>query len=247
MTYTVQEVPEWDIRDISEKEFEMYDLNLPDILNEKEQCIAGVVPEEIKTEDPYFSTPMMAAQPGFEEAYTPYFTHDAGQNLVSSSDPYYYSDTSSYSGSPMQPVHQGMSSGDLLGYPAGQNQMHQSQLIQPQLHQMHYNSIQVVPQENNEYGYFNYYSGKRRLRDEELNPADYEKRRLRRERNKEAALRCRNRRRERIEALEKETNEIEAQNEKAELDITQLQKQIEELKTILKGHNCKSTDDTNSS
>lgn len=264
MTFTVQEVPEWNSCDISEKEFEMFDLNLPDILNDKEQCLVGVVPEEIKVEDPYFPTSsLMAAQPGFDESYNAYLQQDAAaaaqqqQNLVTS-DAYYYSDNSSYSGSPMQPQMQqqhqppqGMTANDLLGYqqqPSAHRQMQQAQMMppHPQLHRLPpaYSSVQVVPQQQqvNEYGYYNYYTGKRRLRDDELNPADYEKRRMRRERNKEAALRCRNRRRERIDALEKETNEIEQQNEKVEIDIAQLQKQIEELKTILKGHNCKSTE-----
>lgn len=252
MTFTVQEVPEWNSCDISDKEFEMFDLNLPDILTEKEQCLVGVVPEEIKTEDPYFPTSaLMAAQPGFDESYNAYLQQDpaAQQNLVTSSEAYYYSDNSSYSGSPMQPqMHQqpqGMTANDLLGYqPNGPRQMQQAQMMPPpSLHQLPpYSSVQVVPQQmNNEYGYYNYFPGKRRLRDDELNPAEYEKRRLRRERNKEAALRCRNRRRDRIEALEKETNEIEAQNEKVEIDISELQKQIEELKNILKEHTCKKT------
>merc|ERR1719228_116213 len=95
-------------------------------------------------------------------------------------------------------------------------------------------------QPTSEYAYYyNEYGMKRRKRDEELTPEELEKRRLRRERNKEAALRCRTRRRERIEALEKETSEIEAQNEKVEIDISKLQSQIEELKSILKGHTCK--------
>lgn len=152
----------------------------------------------------------------------------------------------------MQTQHQGINPSDLIGYVTTQQQsqlLQQQQELQPQLQHLPYNSVQVVPQDD-EYGrYFNnYYMGKRRLRDDELNPVEYEKRRLRRERNKEAALRCRNRRRERIEALEKETSEIEAQNEKVEIDISKLRSQIEELKSILKGHSCKNvTNSANSS
>jgi len=260
MTFTVQEVPEWDICDISDEEFKMYDLTLPDILSGKDQCLTGVVPEEIKTEDPYqLSTSMMASSGdvhGLSKSYNSFYPQqDVAQSLGSSTDSYFYPNvgSSSYTVSPMQSTQQGIVPGDMMGYVPTQQQpqmLHQQhQELQSQLQQMPYNSIQVVPQGNEYGGYFNnYYMGKRRLRDDELNPLEYEKRRLRRERNKEAALRCRTRRRERIEALEKETSEIEAQNEKVEIDISKLQSQIEELKSILKGHTCKNaTSSANSS
>ena len=51
MTFTIQEVPDWDI-----EENQMYDLTLPDILDEEDQCMdnAGnclVRCDEIKLED----------------------------------------------------------------------------------------------------------------------------------------------------------------------------------------------------
>lgn len=76
MTFTVQEVPEWDICDISDEEFKMYDLTLPDILGGKEQCLTGVVPEEIKSEDPYqLSTSLMGSGDvhGLNESYNSFF------------------------------------------------------------------------------------------------------------------------------------------------------------------------------
>ena len=65
-----------------------------------------------------------------------------------------------------------------------------------------------------------------------------EKRRLRRERNKQAALRCRTRRRERIETLEKETAELEAQNKEVETEITCLQAHLKQLQQMLSDHKC---------
>jgi len=248
MTFTVQEVPEWDICDISDEEFKMYDLNLPEILDVKDQCLAEVVPGEIKTDDPYqLSTPMMTSTGDLhslnKSCSSFYLQLDVAQSLGSPTDSNIYPNvgSSSCTVSPLQPV---VPHGDLMGFVSTQQHpqmMHQQhQELHSQLQQMPYNSIQVVPQGNEYESYFNnYYFGKRRLRDDELNPLEYEKRRLRRERNKEAALRCRTRRRERIEALENETSEIEAENEKVEIDISKLQSQIEELKSILKGHTCK--------
>jgi len=102
----------------------------------------------------------------------------------------------------------------------------------------------VVPQGDYlYYGYSGYnFTGKRRLRDDELTPHEYEKRRLRRERNKEAALRCRNRRRERIETLEQETSELEAENKSVEREISELQRELKELKDVLAKHKCKPDD-----
>ena len=61
---------------------------------------------------------------------------------------------------------------------------------------------------------------------------------MRRERNKLAALRCRTRRRERIEALEKETAELEDQNNDVENEITSLRAQLKQLEQMLKDHHC---------
>merc|ERR1719245_2760756 len=101
--------------------------------------------------------------------------------------------------------------------------------------QQSFSPFQVVPQMNY---YVTEYSGRRSLRDDQLTPEEFEKRRNRRERNKQAALRCRTRRRERIEALEKEVKEIDAQNKKVEIDIMQMHRQIAELKEVLAGHTC---------
>lgn len=88
-------------------------------------------------------------------------------------------------------------------------------------------------------GYIGYQGGrKRKQRDEELPVEEREKRRIRRERNKLAALRCRTRRRERIEVLEKETEDIESQNNDVRSDISCLQAQLKQLEQMLKEHQC---------
>eukprot|EP00794_Sanderia_malayensis_P019920 gene19920-21872_t len=79
---------------------------------------------------------------------------------------------------------------------------------------------------------------KPRLRDEQLPIEEREKRRVRRERNKLAALRCRTRRRERIEVLEKETDDLEGENNKVRSDISCLRAQLKQLEEMLKEHNC---------
>lgn len=103
---------------------------------------------------------------------------------------------------------------------------------------------QVVPTSDFMYygNYENYdVTGKfnrRRLRDDELSPHEFNKRCQRRERNREAALRCRTRRRERIEQLEQEVEECEEENRKAEAEVAELQKQLADLKDILQNHVC---------
>lgn len=89
-----------------------------------------------------------------------------------------------------------------------------------------------------QYAVYMGYRSRERKRDEELPIDEREKRRLRRERNKLAALRCRTRRRERIETLEKETAELEEQNNEVENEITSLQAQLKHLQEMLRGHHC---------
>jgi len=87
--------------------------------------------------------------------------------------------------------------------------------------------------------YAGYQGGrKRKVHDEELPEEEREKRRIRRQRNKEAALRCRTRRRERIEVLEKETEDLEGQNNEVRTDISCLQAQLKQLEHMLQEHVC---------
>ena len=109
---------------------------------------------------------------------------------------------------------------------------------------------QVVPQMDFMYGPGGYGSPapfdyplmgaghKRRLRDEELTPQEYQKRSQRRARNREAALRCRTRRRERIEILEKEVEDCEEENRRAEREIAELQRELKEMREQLANHVC---------
>jgi hypothetical protein len=253
MTFTIQEVPEWDL---SDEEFQMYDITFPDILQEQSQIGGEGSQGQIKVEEAMYGAP---PPPAYHQAtassagmpvmcaetlsYNP--ASDVFRDVNSPSNMYVYSPAdSSYSTSSMESQQQ-MTPEDFLGYvPHSVPQMHPPHPPYPNTTMNH-----VVPQTGNmshvvgqpyEFGYYqnSCHTGKRRLRDEELPPHEYEKRCLRRERNKEAALRCRTRRRERIEALEKETSELEAENAKVETDIFNLRKQVEELKNILKGETC---------
>ncbi|CAM9587519.1 unnamed protein product [Lampetra planeri] len=78
--------------------------------------------------------------------------------------------------------------------------------------------------------------GGRRRRDDDLNPADAEKRRVRRERNKQAAARCRNRRQELTERLQAETDELEDEGAGLKSEIERLKKDKERLEFILAAH-----------
>lgn len=91
---------------------------------------------------------------------------------------------------------------------------------------------------NNDMYRINYHTIRQQQREQSFSPLEGEKRRIRREKNKQAASRCRNRKRERLEALEHETNVIEEENEKVQINISKLANQIEELKQILKEHRC---------
>jgi len=97
---------------------------------------------------------------------------------------------------------------------------------------------QPVTERTLQYAVYMGYRSRERKRDEELPEEEREKRKLRRERNKLAALRCRTRRRERIETLEKETAELEEQNNEVENEITSLQAQLKQLEQMLKDHHC---------
>lgn len=227
-----------------------FDRTLSDILADQDQCMNSWAPD-IKLEDPYApvqqyqptTTSSMLASPSMNmpvlcESYNPYLpSPQVVRSIASPSNTYVNSpaDSSTYSVSPIESPQQPLPPEDFAHYMARQRQSYSA-------------PPHVVPQ--SDYGYYGYGGsdcmGKRRLRDEELTQDEYEKRRLRRERNKQAALRCRNRRRERIEALEQETSEIEAQNEKVETDISKLQSQIKELKDILKGHVCQRSDTSSS-
>jgi len=233
MTFTNQEVPSWEIY-----ESNMYDLTLPEILAGE----ATSYVDQIKVEDTY--SPYMQQRPATPISnqqiigspsmnmpvlcqYNPYSPIQAPsiQSLASPSNAFVNSPApSNYSASPVNSPQQPYPSEDFLHY--GYRQAMLSR------HNMY---SQAIPQSGYYYGD---YSGKRRKRDDELSPQEYEKRRLRRERNKQAALRCRTRRRERIDALEQETNEIEEDNRKVENEISQLRKQMDDLSNILQQHQC---------
>lgn len=236
MTYTAnQEVPTWDIYQES-----MYDLNLPEVLSDTEQCFNDSL--ELKVEDAYSSYSPMPYQPQPSNmlaspvmnmpmlcrSYNPYSPANAIQSMASPSPNTYVGspgDSSTYSASPINsPQQQYTSEEIMMRYGMRHHQAFQSRPPMPP---------------TNEYGYYyNEYGLKRRKRDDELSPQEYEKRRVRRERNKQAALRCRTRRRERIDALEQETTQIEEDNEKVEFEIRALKKQVEELQSLLKEHEC---------
>lgn len=227
MTFSNQEVPTWDVYDN-----DMYDdLQLP--IQDGQHFLEQT---EIKTEDPYspyvcqpstpLSQPMIGSPPvnmpamcqSFNQIpYSP--SHPSViQSLASPSNVYLGSPNSNYSASPVDsPQH--FQADEFLRYSL---QARTNMYPTPMQHGYYYAD----------------YSGKRRKRDDELTPEEYEKRRLRRERNKQAALRCRTRRRERIDALEQETNDMEDENRKVESEIKGLRKQIEDLQQILKEHNC---------
>lgn len=171
----------------------------------------------------------MLASPGMNmpilcRSYNPYSPASVVQSLASPSSSFVHSpgESSTYSASPIHSPQQQMPAEDYMRYSMRQAFQPRHPLPPPV-----------------EYGfYYNEYGLKRRKRDDELSPEEYEKRRVRRERNKQAALRCRTRRRERIDALEQETSQIEEDNEKVETEINSLKKQIEELHTLLKEHSC---------
>lgn len=238
MTFTAnQEVPSWDIYQES-----MYELNLPDqVLSDSDQCYNDHL--DVKVEEAYSpyqpqpSNASMLASPVMNmpilcRPYNPYSPVPVIQSMASPSPNTYVNspgDSSTYSASPVNsPQHHYTNEELMMRY--GMRHSHA-----PAAH-----SFPPRPQlPTNEYGYFyNEFGLKRRKRDDELTPEEYEKRRIRRERNKQAALRCRTRRRERIDALEQETNQIEEDNEKVEKEIRGLKKQIEELQTLLKEHEC---------
>lgn len=236
MTYTAnQEVPTWEIYQDS-----MYDLNLPEVISDTEQCFNDSL--DIKVEDSY--SPIMPYQPQPSNAsmlaspvmnmpilcrtYNPYSPASAIQSMASpSANTYVHSpgDSSTYSASPVNSPQQQYTSDELMmRYGMRHHQAYQPRPPMPP---------------TNEYGYYyNEYGLKRRKRDDELTPQEYEKRRIRRERNKQAALRCRTRRRERIDALEQETTQIEEDNDRVENEIRSLKKQLEELQSLLKEHDC---------
>lgn len=232
MTYSNQEVPTWE----TFQETNMYDLNLPEALGDNEQYFVDNL--DIKLEDsyspimPYQHQPpnqSMLASPGMNmpilcRSYNPYSPASVVQSLASPSSSFVHSpgESSTYSASPIHSPQQQMPAEDYMRYSMRQAFQPRHPLPPPV-----------------EYGfYYNEYGLKRRKRDDELSPEEYEKRRVRRERNKQAALRCRTRRRERIDALEQETSQIEEDNEKVETEINSLKKQIEELHTLLKEHSC---------
>jgi len=226
MTFTIQEVPEWDEFKEFENEFKMYDVAFPDIL--AEQMFADdLIRQEIKVEDPYdissqYQTNTLSVNTNTQyDSYNQYVASpEMLRDVVSPPTTYDYSscDSSNTMETSQQLLQQTNDYMNFLNRP--------QQSLSP---------FQVVPQTNY---YVTEYSGRRRLRDDQLTPEEFEKRRNRRERNKQAALRCRTRRRERIEALEQEVEEIDAQNKKVELDIMQLRSQLAELKEVLAGHTC---------
>jgi len=72
----------------------------------------------------------------------------------------------------------------------------------------------------------------------QLSPAELEKRRLRRERNKLAAFKCRQRRKEHMQALEDETEVLNTAKRKVEAEIMALKDKKKELEDMLKSHDC---------
>jgi len=235
MTYTAnQEVPTWEFYQDS-----MYELNLPEVISDTEQCFNESL--DIKYEDTY--SPIMPYQPQPNASmlaspvmnmpvlcrtYNPYSPASAIQSMASPSANTYANspeDSSTYSVSPINSPQQQYTPEEMLM----RYGMRHPQAYQPR---------PPMPP-TNEYGYYyNEYGLKRRKRDDELSPQEYEKRRVRRERNKQAALRCRTRRRERIDALEQETSQIEEDNERVENEIRSLKKQLDELQSLLKEHDC---------
>lgn len=240
MTYTTnQEVPTWEAYQTES----MYDLNLPEqVISDSEQYFNDQL--DVKLENPYSpyqqhsSNVSMLASPVMNmpilcRSYNPYSPAPVIQPMASHSPNTFVNspgDSSTYSASPVNSPQHPYSSEELMMRYAMRHH-HQTATG---------SSFPPRPQlPTNEYGYFyNEYGLKRRKRDDELTPEEYEKRRVRRERNKQAALRCRTRRRERIDALEQETVQIEEDNENVEKEIRGLKKQIEELQSLLKEHDC---------
>merc|ERR1712198_548712 len=72
----------------------------------------------------------------------------------------------------------------------------------------------------------------------QLSPAELEKRRLRRERNKLAAFKCRQRRKEHMQALEDETEVLNAAKRSLEAEILALKDKKKELEDMLNSHKC---------
>jgi len=247
-----QEVPT-----LEEFENQMYnsDFVLPDYLLGAEEELMFEVPDVKKEEDEYIdysfaaegyeirpSTPI-GGQPLTQQqtqqqlinnmpvlceqqSYVNPYSSVIVSSLASPSSPYPHSPASTtYSSSPVQSPQQPQQPEDFLRYG-----------LRQALHARH-----VAQAQSSGYPYYmpEYTAGgRRKRRDFELSPEDYEKRRLRRERNKLAALRCRTRRRERIDNLEQETAEIEQQNASVENEISDLQKQVDDLQSLLKQHKC---------
>lgn len=243
MTFTIQEVPQFsDIAD----EFSMNNMTYDMTLSE----ICQLQPDEVKLEDPYVTTmqfttpttsmplltgsPSLPAPPPYEQ-FNPYLQINQMESTASPSNMYANSPASTtYSPQPQQQYQQ-MADDFTTFYQTPAARLPQ-----------YSTPPQVVPQAQAQAdfmyyggGYENYgVVGKRRLRDDELTPQEYQKRCQRRARNREAALRCRTRRRERIEVLEKEVEECEAENRIVELEIADLQKELKNLKDLLENHVC---------
>lgn len=244
MTFTIQEVPQFsDFAD----EFSMNNMTYDMTLSE----ICQLQPDEVKLEDPYVTTmqfttpttsmplltgsPSLPAPPPYEQFYLPM---NQMENAGSPSNMFVNSPASTtYSPQHQQQQQQYQQMPDDF---STYYQTPASRLPQ------YTTPPQVVPQAQPPTdfmyyggGYENYgMMGKRRLRDDELTPQEYQKRCQRRARNREAALRCRTRRRERIDVLEKEVEECEAENRAVELEIADLQKELKELKDLLANHVC---------
>jgi len=78
----------------------------------------------------------------------------------------------------------------------------------------------------------------KRTSSNQLSAAELEKRRLRRERNKLAAFKCRQRRKEHMQALEDETDVLNAAKRTLEAEILSLKDKKKELEEMLSSHKC---------
>ncbi|CAM9683140.1 unnamed protein product [Lampetra fluviatilis] len=130
--------------------------------------------------------------------------------------------------------------GPPMGYAHHQPRQHQ----QPHHHQPHHHqqqqqlqhALQGVPSRPGVIRIVASAPTRRKRPAEELNPEEDEKRRVRRERNKQAAAKCRHRRRELTDTLQAEADKLEEERSALQSDIRLLQKEREDLESVLSAH-----------